>query len=973
MTVNTDNPCEDLDLQPDASTACPDGQGRDHNGACVPIDGIPSGPTATPEMSTGSEEFPRQSAQYEITGGSEPPDFDTRQEPQLVFSSSTRDYTTVFNGSFASTEAINITLDAVNRRFAYPNHPSHWIKHQPIIIRPTVDRFRMALANMWHRLPDNPLEPSLMLHSVGDPRLGNGRGLFEPTGPTSSTIWGEPYKRIINIEANPARRRYLFDPTPGSSQVKETIRFTFPRDLTANNALTATDENPDLRYTPPDSGISEAEFLDVYMFGKRSDHYGSFKSKMNDRQVTAFYSSGSIDLNTEHLDYTYNAPAAFFEKELDKVLIAPSHSADIEVKIQNVDQVGNLNSELDIPSAYEFYQSVITKNMLDNNRLEVPNELANLGQWLQALMQEYENAMDLNLENDDFGILSSRYHKFPSNRVEKLEEINKDIRKIAQNFVEIKIKSRQGGPLASILQSTKMDLVALEYLGQDNPQNHDPDLAYSVDTNQRITRVLDDEFIGTGGNPTISRTVNDKTISNIPAVIYRGFDKLIETLIENLDNAPQNPNIEDYPLYYTGWDNKELLKIEEAISSQIFLTQLNLACREHKLQRSYADILYGRKAYAETIGYKIEKYKIVQDGQQEEKVQTFLLMDNNSIDRINFIDSQILPNQEYVYKIFTINLVIGSKYQYDSVQWLHGSPRTFELSVASDRMIILSCSPFFEKKISTKDKPPITPQVSFLPFNGIEDRYNILMNTNYGERLELPILIKPEDRVVANRMRRSDLLNHGKKVLYKSDSLPEKFEIFRIDFAPRSYEDFAAGMNYTVEATGKTGLFKLNVDPNKYYYYTFRAHDAGGVSNPTEVYKVRMVSYQNGIFMEMNTFEMERKPKDFSMNFQRFLHIKPNFMQSTINFSQVLESITATGFANDVRETIGLDADRVNTIEFQRAAPDIKDIFLGNTEKVEDRVWGKKFKIRVKSKSSGKVIDFNLSFNSKKSPNDDSV
>jgi hypothetical protein len=454
--------------------------------------------------------------------------------------------------------------------------------------------------------------------------------------------------------------------------------------------------------------------------------------------------------------------------------------------------------------------------------------------------------------------------------------------------------------------------------------------------------------------------------------------------------APQNRNLEDYPLYYTGWDNKEILRIEEAIGSQIFLTQLNLACREHELQRSYADILYGRKAYAETIGYKIEKYKLVQDGQQEELIQTFLLMDNNSIDRINFIDSQILSNQEYVYKIFTINLVIGNKYQYDrqetdlkyqninrwqgrSAMVRDGLSHCFDLSITSDRMILLNCAPFFEKRISTKDRPPITPQVNFLPFNGVDDRYNIMMATNYGESLEKPVMIKKEDREMIKRMREAEFYFHGKKVLFKSDSLPRKFEIFRINFEPKSYRDFADGLNYTVEATGKIGLFKLDVEPNRYYYYTFRAHDAGGISNPTEVYRVRMVSYQNGIFMEMETFEMNRKPKDFSMKFQRFIHIKPNFIQSTVNFSQVLDAIEPDGFANEVRQALGIKADRTNTIGFQQSAPPIEDISLGNTQNVEDRVWGKKFKIRVKSKASGKTIDFNISFNSKKHPNNDSV
>jgi hypothetical protein len=987
--MSENNPCEDLGGPAPPPPVCPNGQVLE-DGVCVdlaePLGRTPAPPAPPP---VEIEPFPEQHQSYEFRGEEAGDEADPQQENRPLFSSSTRDYITVFNGSFASATAISEELHAVNRRFSYPNHPAHWMRHQPIMIKPSADKFRMAIANMWHRLPDDPLEPSLMLHAVGNPRTG--LDIFSPGGITPETLWGEPYKRIINIDSRLQERLYSVSPIANSSQLRETIRFIFPQELISFNATHAAPAN--LRFAPAATGIVEREFIDVYMLGKDSDHYNSFKTNINNTQAARFYSSGSINFDVEHLDYTYNAPAAFFEKEMDKVLVAPSHSANIEVKIQNVEPTGNLNSELEIPSAYEFYQSVITKKRLDRPDHGIQASapaLVNLGQGLQALLEEYKNVLDLNLENDDFGFVSSKYHKFPSDRVERLEEINKDIRKLAQNFVEIKIKSRQSGHLNSILQSTKMDIMALEFIGQDAPQNPDPAAPYGPDVNQRITRVLDDEFIGTGGNPTLSMTVNDKVRSNIPAVIYKNFDKLIKSLIENPDMAPQNRNLEDYPLYYTGWDNKEILRIEEAIGSQIFLTQLNLACREHELQRSYADILYGRKAYAETIGYKIEKYKLVQDGQQEELIQTFLLMDNNSIDRINFIDSQILSNQEYVYKIFTINLVIGNKYKYDRQEtdlkyqninrWQgrsemvrDGLSHCFDLSITSDRMILLNCAPFFEKRISTKDRPPITPQVNFLPFNGIDDRYNIMMATNYGESLEKPVMIKKEDRETINRMREAEFYFHGKKVLFKSDSLPRKFEIFRIDCEPKSYRDFAAGLNYTVEATGKIGLFKLDVEPNKYYYYTFRAHDAGGISNPTEVYRVRMVSYQNGIFMEMETFEMNRKPKDFSMKFQRFVHIKPNFMQSTVNFSQVLDAMEPDGFVNEVREAVGIRADRTNTIEFQHSAPPIEDISLGNIQNIEDRVWGKKFKIRVKSKASGKTIDFNISFNSKKRPSNDSV
>ena len=112
-----------------------------------------------------------------------------------------------------------------------------------------------------------------------------------------------------------------------------------------------------------------------------------------------------------------------------------------------------------------------------------------------------------------------------------------------------------------------------------------------------------------------------------------------------------------------------------------------------KLERSYADLLYGRKAYSEVIGYKVEKYRIERlIGQQESevKVQEFLLMDNDNIERIEFLDTQILPDKKYKYKIFTINFVIGTKYEYNeqasSYSWLEAEQETVRDNDREDRL-----------------------------------------------------------------------------------------------------------------------------------------------------------------------------------------------------------------------------------------------------------------------------------------------
>ena len=52
-----------------------------------------------------------------------------------------------------------------------------------------------------------------------------------------------------------------------------------------------------------------------------------------------------------------------------------------------------------------------------------------------------------------------------------------------------------------------------------------------------------------------------------------------------------------------------------------------------------------------------------------------------------------------------------------------------------------------------------------------------------------------------------------------------------------------------------------------------------------------MVSYENGVFMEMETYEMYTKPKNFNKSFENILKISPNFEQKIINFDKALEMI----------------------------------------------------------------------------------
>ena len=81
---------------------------------------------------------------------------------------------------------------------------------------------------------------------------------------------------------------------------------------------------------------------------------------------------------------------------------------------------------------------------------------------------------------------------------------------------------------------------------------------------------------------------------------------------------------------------------------------------------------------------------------------------------------------------------------------------------------------------------------------------------------------------------------------------------------------------------------------------------------------------------------LEKEEIFLDKTFKNLLQIKPAFQQEVLD--------DRTDFIQDLST-------------FNKK---IKDIPLGTAI---DKVWGKKFKIRVKSKDTGKIVDLNVKFN----------
>jgi hypothetical protein len=172
-------------------------------------------------------------------------------------------------------------------------------------------------------------------------------------------------------------------------------------------------------------------------------------------------------------------------------------------------------------------------------------------------------------------------------------------------------------------------------------------------------------------------------------------------------------------------------------------------------------------------------------------------------------------------------------------------------------------------------------------------------------------------------------------------------QVYRMQEEPESYEDFKENLFRTLstdvdlvsDLTAGAVAKILKQPPNKKFYYMFRALGPHGeTSNPSPVYQVELYSDGGVAYPITRLYEFgQESSKTTTKTMKNLLRITPRITQALVNEQ-------ASGLVDE------------NGI-FQ--APSLNDIVLG----LEDEVlFGKKFKIRITSKKTGKKMDLNVTF-----------
>ena len=349
--------------------------------------------------------------------------------------------------------------------------------------------------------------------------------------------------------------------------------------------------------------------------------------------------------------------------------------------------------------------------------------------------------------------------------------------------------------------------------------------------------------------------------------------------------------------------------------------------------RTYQEMIEGKEAYNESIIYEIVKHA-------DTGTTTVFIPNTQELDLLTYVDSQIKYDENYKYEIYVHQLIVGTKYNYYNFDYkkLYGQGDKqvrADFSVQYQPSLQIARIPIFSQTAIVLDDAPVFPNVEIIPFKGVNNRVLINLDGNSGTYDLKPIIISEQDSEFVKKYREERQLSSSDPITFTSDDPVSQFEIYRLSEAPKSYADFNNQILATVSTPGASSTsFIDEIAPNTKYYYTFRSIDIHeNRSNPTDIYVIELVQFEGMVFFIQSIYDFENDTYHnvkTTENFRRYLKINPNLIQSMINYNQLGELSSAFEASNMV---------------------------LGHAD---ESVWGKKFKVRVTSKNSGKKFDINL-------------
>ena len=414
---------------------------------------------------------------------------------------------------------------------------------------------------------------------------------------------------------------------------------------------------------------------------------------------------------------------------------------------------------------------------------------------------------------------------------------------------------------------------------------------------------------------------------------------------------------------------------------------------------------------AQVLAYRIDKFEATPAGLPVgEPIQKFWFFNAKEVpSKISLVDSQVKFGKHYVYRCTAYVASIANKYKYTNlrltkqigkyeidghdtycVQFYNpytqlvadqtfasklASPDvsgdvTYQTTGLSDYNLVATLAqdfinypqaadlflniqpcikilevPLFEKACGVYDNPSNGMTVDPFHFMDASDRVGFSIKGDPYKPYFYPALIKESDKQMKDNYLNSKELFEDQYVDNYSRSAARYLEMYRISKKPTSFYDFGRNLVSRIDLRipGETYNLKdyVAVDkivPNKTYYYLFRFINENGMPSwPSPIIETQLVNdggYIYSLFEHLDTAEFIQDPfENPSTSFKKLVHIEPNIQQLQFDTSAADFSLPANTQLNAVK--------------------------LGVSD---EKLWDKKFKVRLTSKKTGKKIDLNITY-----------
>ena len=268
--------------------------------------------------------------------------------------------------------------------------------------------------------------------------------------------------------------------------------------------------------------------------------------------------------------------------------------------------------------------------------------------------------------------------------------------------------------------------------------------------------------------------------------------------------------------------------------------------------------------------------------------------------------------------------------------------------------------PYFYATGKVTAELPMPPDVQFIPYKDVDNLILINLNSMAGRYTTKFVSITSADVIYLEQLASSRGVGIDSLFTFEGDLDAQRYEAFRLDYHPEKFSDFESANIYSFQnykegfRRNKNTSFIRDVDhkafsnaisqehylePNKKYYYIFRTIDVNNnISNPSKIFEVEMVNNGGAIFPIIRTVDFKKSVTTTDKaEMRRMLLMSPTKSQVDI--------YSAT-------------SELVENYNYLSAKDALRNLKL--SKNVENPIWGKKFKIRITSLDTGRMLDINV-------------